>query len=131
MVISGCPEGLTGKGRCEHKLAGSGGVSQTDILGKRGADGGNSWSLRPECARRIREEEGYQGGWRGGDTGQSHEGKSAEKGGHLPSHLTLQPLSFLLGFPKTMLFLTPCFCTSCCLQPCAFPSSAGLLLLIC
>lgn len=41
MVISGSPECLIEKVRCEHKLAGSGGASQTDVLGKSVANRGN------------------------------------------------------------------------------------------
>ena len=41
MVISGSLEDLIEKVRCEHKLAGSGGASQTDVLGKSVANRGN------------------------------------------------------------------------------------------
>lgn len=70
MVISD-PEGLIEKGRCEHKLAGSGGVSQTDSLGKRVADEGKSWSKGPEAGvcQKVQGGARLPGDWSGGDAG--------------------------------------------------------------
>lgn len=65
--------------------------------------------LRLECARRLREEQGCQVAGVEGTQGQSHEGKSAGNRGHLPSHLTLQPLRVLLGSPKPCCFSPPTF----------------------
>lgn len=80
--------GLPEKMSCEHTLKESGGVSQTNTLGKRVTDGGNSHSegLRLECARRFRKQQGVQGGFHGGGAGHSGEGRSGREG---------EPLSLL------------------------------------